>query len=122
MTWTMPCRGSWMSYSVMPNSRQLLRKRVDLLLRDRVDDRQAAVGRRHVVVDGRERPLRPANLAAGQPQALERLGAGDFVHQVQVDVQDRLPAGLVVDDVLVPDFFEQRAGFGGHGDFREGNL
>ena len=86
-------------------------ERVDLLLRDRVENRQAAVGRRHIVVDGGERALRPADLAAGEAQAFERLRAGDFVHEVQVDVQNRLPARLVVNDVLVPDFFKQRAGF-----------
>ena len=26
MTWTIPCCGSWMSYSRMPNSRQLFRR------------------------------------------------------------------------------------------------
>ena len=81
-------------------------ERIDLLLRDRVENRQAAVGRGDIVVDRRERPLGPANLAAGETEALERLRAGHFVDQVQVDVQNRLPAGLVVDDVVVPDFFE----------------
>ena len=67
---------------------------VDLLLGDRIGDRQAAIGRRHVVVGRGHGQLGPADLAAGQPQALERLGAGHFVDQVQIDVQDRLLARL----------------------------
>ena len=118
MTWTMPCADV---VDVVERDAELVAvvaERVDLLLRDRVEDRQAAVGRRHVVIDGRERPLGPADLAAGEAQALERLRAGHFVDQVQVDVQNRLPAGLVVDDVLVPDFFEQCAGFRAHRRFQ----
>ena len=56
------------------------------------------------------RPLGPANLAAGQPQALERLGARHLVHQVKVDVEERLFPRLGVNDVVVPDFLEHRAG------------
>ena len=111
MTWTMPCADV---VDVVQRDAELVAvvaQRVDLLLRDRIEDRQAAVGRRHVVVDRGERPLGPADLAAGEAQALERLRAGHFVHQVQIDVQNRLPARLVVDDVLVPDLFKQRAWF-----------
>ncbi len=86
----------------------------DLLLRDEINNRQAAIGRRHVVIDRRKRPLWPANRAAGEAQALEGLWACDFVHQVQVDVENRLPAWLVVDDVLVPNLFEKCARFLGH--------
>ena len=109
MTWTIP----WSSVvQVVERDAELVAvvaKRVDLLLRDRVDDRQAAVGRGDVVVDGGDRPLGPAHLAAGEPQSLERLGAGHFVDQVQVDVEDRLPPRLFEHDVVVPDFFKQRA-------------
>ena len=82
---------------------------VDLLLRNRIGDRQAAVGGGHVVVGRGHGPLGPADLAAGQPQPFEGLGAGHFVDQVQVDVQNRLLAGLGVDDVIVPDFGEHRS-------------
>ena len=81
-------------------------QRIDLLLRDRVENRQAAIGRRHVVIDRRQRQLGPAHRATRQTQALKRLRAGDFVNQVQIDVQNRLPARFVVNDVLVPDFLE----------------
>ena len=67
---------------------------VDLLFGNRIGDRQAAIGRGHVVVGRGHGQLRPAHPAAGQPQSLERLGAGHFVDQVQVDVQDRLLARL----------------------------
>src|SRR5262249_16575365 len=69
-------------------------ERFNLLLRDLVDDRQAAVGRRHVMVDCRERAIGTADRSAGKTQAFERLWTGDFVHQVQVDIQDRLAARL----------------------------
>ena len=87
---------------------------VDLLLGDRVGDRQAAVGGGHVVVDRGHGPLGPPDLAAGQPQPLEGLGAGHFVDQVQVDVQDRLLAFFGMDDVVVPDLLEHRPGVGSH--------
>ncbi len=53
--------------------------------------------------------LGAANLATGQTQALEGLGAGDFVNQLQIDVEDRLLSGLGRDDMLVPDFGEHRS-------------
>jgi hypothetical protein len=65
------------------------------------------------VIGGGDRALGAADLAAGEAEAFERLGAGHFVHELQVDVQHRLPTLLRVDDVGVPDFLEQRAGFGG---------
>ena len=40
-----------------------------------------------VVVGGRERAVGPADRAAGEPQALERLRAGHLVDEVQVDVE-----------------------------------
>ena len=85
-------------------------QRVDLLLRDRIGDRQAAIGRGHVVVGRGDGQFRPAHFAAGQAQAFERLGAGHFVDQVQVDVEERLLARLGMHDVCIPDFFEHRRG------------
>ena len=94
----------------MPNSRQFCRSVSICCLRDRIDDRQAAVGRGHVVIDGGHGPLGPANLAAGKPQPLERLRAGHFVDQLEIDVENRLFPRLGVDDVVVPDLLEHRAG------------
>ena len=73
----------------------------ELVLDPRGDRR--AVGR-HVVVGGRERAVGPADRAAGEPQAVERLRARDLVDEVQVDVEQ---AGG--DLVGVPDLVEQRA-------------
>ncbi len=81
---------------------------VDLLFGNRIGDRQAAIGRRHVVVGRGNGQLGPTNPAASQPQSFEGLGAGHFVDQMQVDVQDRLLAGFGLDNVGVPDFFEHR--------------
>ena len=89
-------------------------KRIDLLLRDRVENWQTAIGRGNVVVDRRQRQFRSANRPAGEAEAFKRLRARNFVHQMQVDIQNRLPAGLVVDDVIVPDFFEQCTWFCAH--------
>ena len=110
ITWTIP----WLAVvEVVEANAELpavLPQGVDLLLGDRIGDRQAAVGGRHVVVGGGHGPLRPPHLAAGKPQPLEGLGAGHLVDQVQIDVQDRLLALLGMDDVIVPDFLEHRPG------------
>ena len=50
-------------------------------------------------------------LQAALAQALEGLRRGDFVDQVQVDVEQRRRAGLLVDDVRVPDLFDDGARF-----------
>ena len=94
----------------MPNSRQLLRSVSICCLEIGSAIGRRAVGRGHVVVGRGDGQFRPADFAAGQPQAFERLRAGDFVDQVQIDVEDRLLARLGMDDVVVPDFLEHRAG------------
>ena len=75
------------------------------LVADPRGDRRA-VGR-HVVVGGGQRAVGPADRAAGQPQAVERLRAGHLVDEVQVDVEQ---AGR--DLVGVPDLVEQGLGHG----------
>ncbi len=59
-------------------------ERGQLLLGQLVD--VATVGG-DVVVGCRQRAVAPADRAPGQPQAVERLGAGHLVEQVQVDEQ-----------------------------------
>jgi hypothetical protein len=54
-------------------------QRRHLARRYRVRDRQAPVAGGDVVVHGADRQLRPADPAARQPQALERLGRGDLM-------------------------------------------
>ena len=69
---------------------------------------------RDVVVLGGDGEVGAADGAAGQAEAVEGLGRGDLVDEVQVDVEQ---VGLAVggaDDVVVPDLLAQRAG-GGHG-------
>src|SRR5256885_1618947 len=51
-------------------------------------------------------------LAAGHAKAFEGLGAGDFVHQVAVDVEDGGAVILGVDDVLVEDLVVEGASHG----------
>ena len=82
-------------------------QRVDLLGRDRVGDRLVDVGRRHVVVFGGDRQVGAAHATARQPEAVEGLGAGHLVHEVEVDVQQVGFAGCGVHDVSVPDLLRQ---------------
>ena len=58
------------------------------------------------MIRSRDRSLGASDLSTGQPQSLERLGAGDFVDQVKIDVQNRGARVRGVDYVLVPDFLE----------------
>ena len=94
---------------------------LDLGVGDLVDDVEAVGdgGGGDVVVDGGDVALGVAERAAGQAEAFEGLRAGDFVDQLEVDVEDGGLAGGFVDDVLLPDFFEEGAGCGlwgvGHG-------
>ena len=71
-----------------------------------------AVAGRHVVVGHGQGGVGPAHLAAGQPQALEGLRAGDLVDEVAVDVEEAGAVRLLVDEMRVPDLLEQRAGTG----------
>ena len=109
-------RGCACRSSGMPNSSQLRSSACDLLARevvgDRVERRALARVGRDVVVGGRERAVGPAHLAAGEPQALEGLGRGDLVHEVEVDVDQRRAALLLGRAHLVrlPDLLEHGLG------------
>ena len=89
-------------------------ERVDLLLRDRVGDREAAIGGGDVVIGRRERCLGASHAATGDPQPLEGLGTGDLVNEVPIDVDQRLFAVRAADEMVVPDLVEKRAR-SGHG-------
>jgi hypothetical protein len=83
-------------------------ERLDLLAAGRVRDREEVVGGR-VVVFGRDRQIGPADLPPGLPQAVEGLGAGHLVKEVQVDVkQVRLRAARAY-HVGVPDLLGEGA-------------
>ena len=83
----------------------------DLAGGDLVEDVQAVFDRRggDVVVDGGDGAVGAAELATGEAEAVEGLGAGDLVDEVEIDVEDRLGslAGAAT-RCWVPDFFEQR--------------
>jgi hypothetical protein len=76
----------------------------------------AALGGGHVVVRHGDGLFRRAHLAAGHPQALEGLGAGHFVHQMAVDVEEAGAVFGLMDDVVVPDLVIEgtRSGHGSH--------
>ena len=119
-TCTMPCSG--VAHRVEPDAElgAVGAQRLDLQPGDRILDQQIAADERtaghraaaefgrDVVVLGGERQIGPADRAAGQPQAVERLRAGHLVDQVQVDEEQ---VGLTlrgVHDVCVPDLLGQR--------------
>jgi hypothetical protein len=52
--------------------------------------------------------FRTSNFALVHTQSIERLGAGDFVDQMQVDINDRRLARFFPDNVIVPNFFDDR--------------
>ena len=79
--------------------------RLDLPPRQRVADRKLIVSR-HVVIDRRERQIRPPHPAARQPKPLERLRTRHLVHQMPVDVQQRRLVSLL-DHVAIPDLLKQ---------------
>ena len=58
------------------------------------------------MVGGGEGEIGPADFQAALAQALEGLRRSDFVDQVQIDVEQRGRAGLLVDDMGVPEFFD----------------
>ena len=51
----------------------------------------------------------PADRASGQPQTFERLGTGDLVNQVAINVDKAGPILVVRNKVIVPDLIVQRS-------------
>ena len=109
MTCTMPCSVSPIGNSRTPNSAQL-RRSVSTCVRDT----GSAIGRSmptvgHVVILGGDGEIRPAHRPAGLPQPVERLRAGYFVHQMQIDVEQiGLGARTRTHHVLVPHLLGKR--------------
>ena len=83
-------------------------QRFDLQARDRVGDAVAAVGGRHVVVGHGQIGGDAPRLAPGQLQALERLRAGHFVHQMAVDIQNSGAVVAGMDHMRIPEFVVER--------------
>ena len=83
----------------------------------RLGDADAAVRRLDIVVRDGDGGIGAADPAASQAQALERLRAGDLVHEVAVYVEDAGPVRHLLDHVRGPHLVEQRAGGWGHAVF-----
>ena len=83
-------------------------QRIHLFSGNLVSDGQTSIRRRHVVVRSCHRPSRLSNFATRQTQALEGLRTGHFMNQMQIDINDGLLSGLLMDHMVVPDFFKER--------------
>src|SRR6478672_1980563 len=83
-------------------------QRFDLIRRHRISDRQTAIRRRHVVIDGAERQIRTAHTTARLSQTVECLGRRDLVNEMEIDVEKRWLALRLTNDVSLPEFIEQR--------------
>ncbi len=110
MTCTMPCRSLWIPRQRMPNSAQLASSCASCFaaISSTIGSERSVVGMLWsavAMVRSGRRTLRPR-----VPQALESLRRSDFVHQVQVDKNQRWRTGLFVHDVGIPEFFDDGLG------------
>ena len=67
------------------------------------------VGGRHVVIDHEQRLVRRMDLAAGEPQPLERLRRRHLMDDVPVDVDEARAVRLFVDQMVGPDLVVEGA-------------
>jgi hypothetical protein len=74
----------------------------------------ASVGGGYVVVNDGKGTFRVAHLAARQAQAFKGLGAGDFMDQMAVDIEQAGAIVCLMDQMIVPDFVVECAWLG-HG-------
>ncbi len=87
-------------------------QRLDLLGADLVFDRLIGVLRRDIVVFGGDGEVGAPNRTVGQAKAIERLGGGHLVHEVEVDVEEIGFARTAFGDHMsVPELVGQGAGF-----------
>ena len=102
----MPWPGEPIGKSVMPNSAAFADSAS--ICRFEISSVTGPGRRRDVVVHGRDREVGAANRATVQTQSVERLRAGDLVHQVEIHVEEvRLAVGAM-DDVAFPDLLGER--------------
>ena len=85
---------------------------LELLGRDRVGHRLVDVLGRHVVVGGGHGELGAADPAPRQADAVEGLGAGHLVDEVEIDVEEVGLAGCSAHHVAVPHLLRERRGHG----------
>lgn len=85
----------------------VLAQRLQLSPGDRVRDGLVDVEGGGVVVLGGDGEVEPPDLAAGLPQALEGLGAGHLVQQVQINEEEVGLALGAPDDMVVPDLLRE---------------
>jgi hypothetical protein len=76
---------------------------LDLLARLRIGDALGAIGGGHIVIGHRQSEVGAAHFAPGSTQALERLGAGHFMDEMAVDIEDGRFARLFLHQMRVPD-------------------
>ena len=93
-----------------PEIAAIHRQRIELRLRHRIEDRQPAIGRRHVVIGHRQRQVGAAQATTGEAQAFERLWRRHFVDEVAIDEDQRGAVIEATDDMIVPDLGVKRAG------------
>jgi hypothetical protein len=75
---------------------------LDLLGRDLVSDRKVDVLGRDVVVLGGDGEVGSSDRPSAQPEAVERLWAGDLVDEVEVDVQQIGPRATATSKPATP--------------------
>jgi hypothetical protein len=86
----------------------VLPQRVELRSSQCVGDRQQPAGGRHVVIDRGERAIGPPYPPPGRVQPAEGLRRGHFVHQMEVDVEQRLTIVELAHDMCIPQTIQER--------------
>src|ERR1700732_3962508 len=82
-------------------------QRRNLLRGDEIDDRGSARFSRNVVVDGGDRAFRLPYFSSRSSQPVEGLRRSHFMHQMQIDINDRRPAARFRYLVRIPDLLEK---------------
>ena len=115
MTWTMPWLGEPMPCSGIPNSAQLSSswRTWAAAISSRIGRSRGVVGIEWSAVATVWPGRRTREAALAQPG--ERLRAGDLVDEVEVDGEHGRGAGVLRDDVVVPDLRDDGARFGHRG-------
>ena len=112
MTWTMPCDARLHVEEFDAEFGAVAAEGFDLAQRGLIDDVQAVGdgGGGDVVIDRGDGAVGTADLAVGETEAVECLGRGDLVDELEIDVEERGFACRLGDEVLLPDFFEEGTG------------